>query len=135
MASENRNVEHAIEIMLKQIKVAAKWNHDNGLIINAIKTKVMHIRPPHLLQLNIDLIFHNYECLHRRAKNLNITNDISNTNIELVEIYKYLGVYVDNKFKWKTHLIYLQKKLRKSAYILHHLSYCSSYDVLRHIIG
>ena len=51
--------------------------------------------------------------------------------IELVETYKYLGVDVDSKFKWKTHIINLQKKLRKSAYMLHHLSYCSTYDVLR----
>ena len=93
----------------------------------------MHIRPPHLIQSNIDLIFHNYECLHKRAKNHNITNDICNTNIESVEMYKYLGVYVDNKFKWKTHIINLQKKLRKSANMLHYLSYCSTYNVLRQL--
>ena len=83
------------------------------------------IRPPYLLQSNIDLIFHNYECLHRRVKNLNKTNDMYNTNIEVVEKYKYLGVFVDNKSKWKNHIINLQKKLHKFAYMPHYLSYCS----------
>ena len=54
----DRNIEHATDRMQKQINIATKWCHDNGLIINATKTKVMHIRPPHLIQSNTDLIFH-----------------------------------------------------------------------------
>ena len=56
----------------------------------------------------------------QKGKNPNITNDLCDTNIELVKTYKYLGIYVDNMFKWKTHVINLQKKLRKSVYMLHH---------------
>ena len=34
-----------------------------------------------------------------------------NTNIEAVEIYKYLGVHLDNRLKFKNQLYELNKKL------------------------
>ena len=36
-----------------------------------------------------------------------------------------------NKFKWKYHIENLQKKLRKSIFVLYHLGNCATYDVLR----
>ena len=44
----DRNIEYATEIMQKQLNIAAKLCDDNGLTINATKTKVMPIKPPHL---------------------------------------------------------------------------------------
>ena len=83
--------------MQKEINRAAKWCQDNGLIIKVTKIKAMHIRLPYLIQSNINLIFHNLECHHRRPKIRNIINDLCDTNIELVDT-KYLGAYVENKF-------------------------------------
>ena len=43
----DKNICNATETMQNQLDIATKWCHDNGLIINATKTKIMHIKPPH----------------------------------------------------------------------------------------
>ncbi|XP_065370974.1 homeobox protein 2-like [Calliphora vicina] len=88
----------------------------------------MHIKPTHFEQHNIQLKFHELTCLHNTN---NQNNDTCTTYIELVTSYKYLGVYVDNHFKWNVHVENLQKKLRKSAYMMYNLSNCATYSVLR----
>lgn len=128
----HRNLEDATNIMQHQLDTAVRWCHDHGLIINASKTKLMHIKPPHFRYVNIKLIFHSTECLHKNklsAFNYNI--DQCSTTIEIVNTFKYLGVHVDQNFKWKTHIEEVRKKLRKAAYMLHHLSYCSNNMVMR----
>lgn len=92
----------------------------------------MHIRPRHLPRTNFKLIFHNTECLHRTSINSTTTStDTCSTQIDIVNSYKYLGVHLDEHFKWKVHTDILHKKLRKSSYALYHLSNCSPYSVLR----
>ena len=113
--------------MQNQLDIVTKWCHDNGLIINATKTKIMHIKPPHFNYTPIKIKFHNIDCLH----NQNNISDTCTSYIEAVSSYKYLGVFVDSHFKWNTHVENLQKKLRKSAYSLFHLSNCATYNVLR----
>lgn len=127
----NECIDTATRIMQKELDVVTRWCHDSGLVINAAKTKLMHIRPRHFPQTNIKLIFHNTECLHKIKDNNNTPMDTCSTYIELVSTYKYLGVHLDNHFKWKTHIDDLQKKLRKSSYALYHLSNCAPYYVLR----
>ena len=90
----------------------------------------MHIRPPHFKKSNITIKFHDTDCLHK-INIINNNHDTCNTLIELVDTYKYLGVYVDHHFKWKTQVENVQKKLRKTAYMLYHLSNCSTFSVLR----
>lgn len=124
----HENIKEAAEIMQNELNTMTKWCHDNGLIINATKTKIIHFRPRHIPRTHITPIFHNTQCLHRISNN---TIDSCTTKIELVETYKYLGVYLDEFFKWKTHTDIIHKKLRQSAYALYHLSICSPYNVLR----
>ena len=59
----DENVENDISVMQDQLKTAAKWCHDNGLVINATKTKIMNIKSPHFSNCNILVKFHNNECL------------------------------------------------------------------------
>lgn len=122
----------ATNIMQNELNILAKWCHDRGLIINATKTKIMHFRPRHIARTNMKPIFHNTECLHRTA-NTNITqsNDTCSEKIEIVDTYKYLGIHLDEHFKWKTHTDVLHKKLRKSSYALYHIGNCAPYSVLR----
>ena len=62
----DKNIENAMAVMQDQLNIAAKWCHDNGLIITATKTNVMHIKL--FASFNIHIKFHNNECLHKRAK-------------------------------------------------------------------
>lgn len=104
-----------------------KWCHDNGLVINANKTKLMHFRSRHMPTREISILFHGYDCLHTNQQ----SEEKCTTTIELVDTYKYLGVLLDSNFKWKPHIENVRKKLRKSSYAIYHLSNCAPYHVLR----
>lgn len=126
------NLEVAAQTMQSELNLITRWCHDNGLIINASKTKLMHIRLPHLKSSSIRIKFHENDCLHKNALTNNLeTNDHCQTVIDLVDNYKYLGVIVDNKFSWKDHVISLNKKLRKASYALYHLSNCAPLSVTK----
>lgn len=121
-------INTATHLMQNELNIISRWCHDNGLIINAAKTKLMHIKPRHFTHTNINIIFHSTDCLH------NTTNNCYNacsTIIEQVDTYKYLGVHLDHNFKWKPHIENVMSKLRKASYALFHLSNCCTYSVLR----
>ena len=99
--------------MQDQLNTAEKWCHDNGLVITATKIKITHLSNSDIL-----IKFHNNECLHKGAKNSNLNDDTCSTVIEQVETYKYLGVYVDNTFKWKAHITSSKETLKICAYAL-----------------
>lgn len=125
----HRNIYTATAIMQRQLNIAAKWCHDNGIVINAAKTKIMHIKPRHLADSSIVITFHDNDCLHKQSQATHVEKCA--TYIEVVKTYKYLGIYVDSNFKWKAQIDDIKKKLRKTAYTLYHLSNCATYSVLR----
>lgn len=92
----NQNIQQATNLMQNQLDITNKWCHDNGLIINASKTKLMHIKPKHLPETQINLTIHNTNCLHNKTKNPTNNIDTCTTTIETVKTYKYLGVFVDS---------------------------------------
>lgn len=128
----NSDLNSAVTIMQTELNEITRWSHDNGLVINATKTKIIHFKPPHFRYNDIKLKFHDYNCIHNAtANNIINSNDSCSTFIEQVNTYKYLGVHLDHNFKWKTHINDLHKKLRKTAFALYHLSYCSNYEVVK----
>lgn len=126
----HESIHTATHIMQKELNNITRWCHDSGLIINAGKTKIMHIRPRHIPHTEVKITFHNTECLHR-TQNRSQTDDTCSTYLEIVNTYKYLGVHLDNHFKWNLHIDSLQTKLRQSSYALYHLSNCAPDNVLR----
>lgn len=128
-------INNAVHIMQNELNIINRWYHDNGLIINAKKTKIMHFRPRHIPQSDICITFHDTECRHKTKNNNNNIplTDTCTTYIETVNSYKYLGVHLDVHFKWKTHIEILQNKLRKTAYALYHLSNCTPPKIPRQV--
>ena len=60
----SNNIKTAYNIMQQQLDIVSMWCHDNGLVINANKTKLMHIRPIHLgTSDNLKIIYQNF-CPH-----------------------------------------------------------------------
>ena len=41
----HESMDTATQIMQNELNIMTRWCHDNGLIINATKTKIMHFRP------------------------------------------------------------------------------------------
>lgn len=130
----HHDINSAIEIMQTEFDEVVRWCHDNGLIINCKKTKLMHIRPPHILRTQIKIRFHNFECLHKNKSQqcLNLLDDCRDI-IDTVNVYRYLGVEVDCNFKWHSHIKYVCKRLRQSTYALYHLSNYTSFSVLKQV--
>ena len=73
------------------------WLVLNKLTLNYGKTKYM--------------IFQKKGISHRLLKKINL--NINKNNIKQVEIFEYLGVYLDNKLSWQNHVQNLQTKLAK----------------------
>ena len=117
------NIKSAVNIMQSEFNIVVKWCHDNGLVLNAQKSNIMHIRSIKTPKSEILIKFHDYSCLHGSPNLENMDN--CNTFIELCRSIKYLGVIVDDNFTWKEHILNINKKLRKAAYAQHHLNKCA----------
>ena len=83
----------------------------------------MHVRPKHLALMQDAAIVYKNFCPQNRTAN--------NIIIERVEVYKYLGIFVNDKIKWNTHIDYLKSKLRSASYALRRLAYCSNAQILK----
>lgn len=94
-----------------------KWSHDHGLVLNETKTSVMHVRPPMQPKFEVAILSHNFDCLHSSGVDCKCNNFI-----QQVEVQKYLGVYIDECFKWEPHVDSLCRRLRSSTFGLYSLS-------------
>uniref|UniRef100_A0A672HHM4 Reverse transcriptase domain-containing protein n=1 Tax=Salarias fasciatus TaxID=181472 RepID=A0A672HHM4_SALFA len=93
---------------MHQLKV---WFDCNKLSLNLSKTKYM--------------IFSN------RKKITKQTLIIDQEIIEKVDEFKFLGVLIDNKLNWKSHIKYVQTKISKSVAVLNKVKYVLDYKSLR----
>ena len=87
---------NTVEEELKKLKI---WFDINKLSLNVSKTKF--------------IVFGNRK-LHDE-----VTLKIDDVEIERVAENKFLGVIIDKKLNWKTHIKYIKSKISKSIAILH----------------
>lgn len=100
MFAQGKNLcalENAINDELKKV---VKWLYTNKLSLNIGKTHCM--------------IFTNCRQLCNRVGNIYING----VNIETVSQTKFLGVLIDNKLKWSTHIEYISAKIAKGIGII-----------------
>ena len=110
------NVRDALDMMQRDFNEILKWTHDNYLIINSSKSKVMLIKRPNtLVQSRISVVSHKYDCLHNNMFHCECPN------LEEVFMYPYLGVTVDATFSWTRHIDSLNKKLKNITVALYNL--------------
>ena len=79
-----------------------EWLNANKLTLNYKKTKYMIVTNK------------NYTRNFRKKFRLNINKN----NIKQVDIFKYLGIILDNSLSWKPHIEYLQSKLSSASGIM-----------------
>ena len=77
------------------------WLHANFLILNLEKTKIMLVGTH-----------------QRTAEADDLVIEISNTRLERVNKFKYLGVLLDNTLSWKDHVEYIGNKISSRLGIL-----------------
>lgn len=114
-------------LIQQDIDAVVKWSHDNGIILNADKTKLLVIRSPysHLSISTPKLITHEYSCFHNHLINCNCKP------VEAVNSVTYLGVKIDESFSWSCHVDYICSKLRILLSKFYHLSYKVPIKILR----
>ncbi|KAI5637715.1 reverse transcriptase (RNA-dependent DNA polymerase) domain-containing protein [Phthorimaea operculella] len=89
-----------------------RWSHDAGLVLNADKTKLLHISSSHNISGDkLAIIAHTHLCLHVNS-NYNVTYTCSCPSLEEVSSQKYLGLIIDNRFNWGVHIEHVCNKLR-----------------------
>ena len=82
------------------ISNVSSWCQNNFLNLNISKTK--------------EMIF----CLNKKLNPQANHILIDNSPVEIVEKYKYLGVYIDNKLNWNEHISYLKSSMNKRLFLL-----------------
>lgn len=122
----HKNLSTAEYIMQNNFNLLCKWAHDVGLIINADKTKVMHIHSSHNKTPYVPtIVAHEHSCLHLN----NIRCQCK--NIDFVHQHMYIGLIIDHRLNWGPHINYICDKLRSIASRLAILKYKLPYRLLR----
>jgi ribonuclease P/MRP protein subunit RPP40 len=90
---ESTNSSEIIKYIESDLKMLNEWFILNKLSINLKKTKYMFISPKHIKNDNI------------------LIPKLNNCEIERVQEYKYLGLYIDSDLKWTTHIQHIKSKI------------------------
>lgn len=127
LMAAHRDVKTAEQTLQEEFTLLCKWSHDVGLTLNAEKTKMMHIHSSqNTSSYDPKIIAHSHDCLHR--------NDVTKCQcdpLETVNKHKYLGLVIDDRFKWKSHIEYICNKLRAILAKFQILRYKIPYHILR----
>ena len=107
-------VQQDMNIEMKKVK---QWLDINHLTLNETKTKYMLFSPKLI-----------------KYKNINLTLKFNNSEIERVKEYKYLGLILDDKLTWNSHLKQIKNKLSKSLGILYKLRHILNKAVLKIVL-
>lgn len=105
----DKSIEKLFERAQKIFDGVQAWSHDNGLTMNAIKTKYMIIQDERKrVKGEGELVVHEPECLHNFENN----ECGCEKRIERVKCAKYLGLWFDEFFTWREHVRHVRGKLR-----------------------
>lgn len=116
-------LDTATRIMQNEFDKAVEWCHDNGLVLNHAKTKMMHIRGPRHKATRQRINFRSSIC----------QSALPDQVIEVVECYKYLGVTIDSNFIWDRHINKLRSDLKKALFALYYLGSYSTTQVQKQV--
>lgn len=108
----SKNLNTAVKYMQEDFTRVSMWSHDAGLVLNAAKTKITHVRSSHMRHSDtshFNIIAHDHDCLHR-----SLQHDVgcSCEAIEQVSHHTYLGLIVDNRLNWSAHIDSVCDKMR-----------------------
>ena len=93
-----KNLEELLKTMERELNILKTWFDLNKLSLNLSKTKL--------------IIFGNQKIENE------VTLMINNIKIERVYEYKFLGVLIDHKLSWKSHIDHVKRKMSKTIAIL-----------------
>ena len=107
----NSNLNDAITIIEREFIKIVDWLTANKLIINLSKTHLM--------------VFTN----KKRPRNISL--NVKGTIIKESTETKFLGIYLDNKLSWNSHIKHISSKMSKSVSIMKYLKYIFPTNILK----
>ncbi|KAJ8721571.1 hypothetical protein PYW07_002346 [Mythimna separata] len=108
LVAAHKDVNVAAQWLQEDFTQLSKWAHDAGLVLNASKTKIIHVHFSHLKQTApVRIIAHSHSCLHSTSPCTGLCEAI-----EQVTHHTYLGLVVDHRFNWGFHVDSVCDKLR-----------------------
>lgn len=115
LISSHINFSVANSVMQEDFVNLMMWTHDNKLLINYNKSKVMHIVSKTSYKKGVEIRAHEHDCLHGGKTKCDcfILEQISN--------YNYLGIEINDICNFRMHIKKLHSKLRKIIYQLQHV--------------
>lgn len=107
LISAHKDIIKAQSMMQEDFDTLCKWAHDLGLSINYSKTKLIYIHSPYKKAASLPMIVaHEHSCMH-------INNNACKCGkLEIVKEHTYLGLIIDHKFNWRSHVNLICNKLR-----------------------
>jgi len=94
-------------------EIADSFRHDVGLLLPWFRRNYLH--------LNISRCKSVIYAYKRPSWADEFELKMNNISVELVEVVKYLGLFLDSILTWVNHSLYVQSKLRKINYLFYHL--------------
>lgn len=94
-----KNVNSVLEIVEKEFENIMKWFNANKLSLNICKTKFMV-----------------FSC---KSKDTDATLSVQGLQIERTKEIKFLGVIIDERLTWKSHIEYIKTKVSQTIAVLH----------------
>ena len=107
----HKNLKYVIEIMEREVEKVLTWLSTNRLLINLKKTHLM--------------VFTN------KQRPQEISLKVKDNIITETSESKFLGVIVDNKLSWASHIKYISNKISKSSSIIRYLRYSFPKAILK----
>lgn len=102
LRTQNRRLENIQQSLQHTLRDISQWCSENNMVLNPLKSKSMVIttRQKHQLSpLSLDLT-------------------INGNSIEKVSEHKLLGVIIDDKLRWHSHIEHLCKRVSRNLFLL-----------------
>ncbi|CAK1602106.1 unnamed protein product [Parnassius mnemosyne] len=105
----SKDLKEAAQRLQQDFTQISKWAHDAGLVLNANKTKIIHVHSNYIKHnTDFKVVAHSHRCLHKSISSRACKCEA----IEQVTHHTYLGLIVDNRFSWRFHIDSVCDKLR-----------------------
>lgn len=110
------------------LALVTSWLENNLLSLNTLKTKYLCFRKTNASKppINYKIVAHTFPC-NRSAT----SNALCNCNIlEIEESIKYLGIVIDSKLTWGSHIEMVSNRIRKLIYVFKQLRLVANHNLL-----
>ncbi|KAI5631026.1 reverse transcriptase (RNA-dependent DNA polymerase) domain-containing protein [Phthorimaea operculella] len=109
LMSSDKDLNIALEKLQQDFDTVCKWSHDAGLVLNAGKTKFVHVHSTQCRTVtDISVTAHDHQCLH----STDYKNKCKCPKLQQVDQQRYLGLIIDSSFNWGPHIDSVCNRLR-----------------------